>query len=346
MQLMWTFLSEMGKGKEVTPRKRAILIQYSKDGVKQRDISRKLKLSESVVSRIIKKYRATGSSSPRKRSGRPRVSSKREDSLIRRCAVQTPTISSLQIKINTGVRASACTIRRRLVQEFALRAHRPSRKPLITTQQRQKRILFCKKYKNWDAAKWSKVLFSDESTFLQFGAFTQFVRRPVGTRENIRYSVPTVKHSPKIMVWGSFSALGRGSLYLVNENQMVNGKEYVNILESKVRLTMQLHGCEVFQQDSAPAHTSRVAKKWFNDNGIQVLDWPGNSPDLNPIENLWTIMKRKVRKHHASNLKELAFYIKRVWCTEITPEVCQNLVSSMPRRILSVLKNSGYPTKY
>lgn len=336
----------MGKAKEVTPRKRAILIQYSKDGLKQRDICKKLKLSESVVSRIIKKYRTTGSSSPRKRSGRPRVSTKREDSLIRRCAVKTPTMSSLQIKINTGVTASACTIRRRLVKEFGLRAHRPSRKPLLTPQQRQKRKLFCKKYKNWDAAQWSKVLFSDESTFLQFGAVTQFVRRPVGSREDIRYSVPTVKHSPKIMVWGSFSASGRGSLYFVNDKQMVNAQEYVNILESKVRLSMQLHGCDVFQQDSAPAHTSRLAKKWFDDNGIQVLDWPGNSPDLNPIENLWTIVKRKLRKYHASNLQELVFYIKRVWCTEITPEVCHNLVHSMPRRLSSVLKNSGFATKY
>ncbi len=50
-----------------------------------------------------------------------------------------------------------------------------------------------------------------------------------------------------------------------------------------------------FQQDLAPAHTAKVTKSWFNDHGITVFDWPANSPDQNPIENLWGIVKRKMR---------------------------------------------------
>ena len=135
-------------------------------------------------------------------------------------------------------------------------------------------------------------------------------------------------------------------MYFVQQNKTVNAVEYMNILQSKLLMTMQLHGCRIFQQDGAPAHSSRVVKKWLTDQGIQVLDWPGNSPDLNPIENLWTIMKRKLKQYRPTSMQDLIYYIKRVWCQEVTPEVCQRLVHSMPRRISYVLKARGYPTKY
>ncbi len=51
----------------------------------------------------------------------------------------------------------------------------------------------------------------------------------------------------------------------------------------------------IFQQDLAPAHSTKSTKSWLNDHGVGVLDWPANSPDLNPIENLCGIVKRKMR---------------------------------------------------
>ncbi|KAJ8344912.1 hypothetical protein SKAU_G00291050 [Synaphobranchus kaupii] len=88
----------------------------------------------------------------------------------------------------------------------------------------------------------------------------------------------------------------------------------------------------IFQQDLAPAHTARTTNTWFNNHAITVLDWPANSPDLNPIENLWDIVKRNMRDTRPNNTKELKAGIKASWAS-ITPEQCHRLIASMPRRI-------------
>ena len=266
--------------------------------------------------------------------------------VIRRSAVKNPNLSSLQIKIDTGVKASSRTVRRRLLTQFGLRAYRPAKKPHLNKLQRDKRIRFCKKYLHWNEDDWSKILFSDESMFCQFGTETSFVRRPPKTRYLRRYTVPTMKHPPKVMVWACFSSAGRGSLYFIEQGKTVNADEYIKILKSKMKLSMQIHRCSTFQQDSAPCHTSKKVKDWMIENGVQVLEWPGNSPDLNPIENLWMVLKRKVRLCRPSNVQDLIYHIKRSWCLDITPELCQKLVQSMPKRLKSVIESKGFATKY
>ncbi len=101
----------------------------------------------------------------------------------------------------------------------------------------------------------------------------------------------------------------------------------------------------IFQQDLAPAHTAKGTKSWFNDHGVTVLDWPANSPDLNPIENLWGIIKRKMRDTRPNNADDLKAAIKATWAS-ITPEQCHRLITSMPRHIDAVIHAKGGPTKY
>ncbi len=86
----------------------------------------------------------------------------------------------------------------------------------------------------------------------------------------------------------------------------------------------------IFQQDLAPAHTAKGTKSWFSDHGVTVLDWPANSPDLNPIENLWVIVKRKMRDTRPNNADELKATVKETWAS-IPPQQCHKLITSMPR---------------
>ena len=160
------------------------------------------------------------------------------------------------------------------------------------------------------------------------------------------YTVPTVKHAPSVMVWGSFSAAGRSGLFFLPKGEKMNAQRYKQVLEDHLVNFMAIRGCTTFQHNSAPCHTAGVIKKWLADNDIQVLDWPGSSPDLNPIEHLWTIVKKKVCGKNSSSLEDLKKDIRHVWCTEVTPELCKSLADSMPRRIAKVIANKGYPTKY
>ncbi|KAL0193782.1 hypothetical protein M9458_012078 [Cirrhinus mrigala] len=128
----------------------------------------------------------------------------------------------------------------------------------------------------------------------------------------------------------------------------VNAAVYQDVLEHcMLPAADQLYGDAdfIFQQDLAPAHSAKATSTWFKEHAIPVLNWPANSPDLNPIENLWGIVKRKMRYARPNNAEELKATIRATWAL-ITPEQCHRLVDSMPRRIAAVIQAKGAPTNY
>jgi len=88
-----------------------------------------------------------------------------------------------------------------------------------------------------------------------------------------------------------------------------------------------------------------LLKSWFASKKIEVLDWPPQSPDMNVIEHLWSIIKPKIAKRHPANLKELDDAIKVEW-EQLDPSFTMSLVESMPRRVMALLKAKGGHTKY
>ncbi len=220
-------------------------------------------------------------------------------------------------------------------------------KPLLNQRQRQKHLTWAKEKNNWTVAQWSKVLFSDESKFcISFGNQGPRVWRKSGEAQNPCCLKSSVKFPQSVMIWAAMSSAGVGPLCFLKST--VNAAIYQEILEHFMLPSAdKLYGDAdfIFQQDLAPAHTAKGTKSWFNDHGVTVLDWPANSPDLNPIENLWGIVKRKMRDTRPNNADELKAAIKATWAS-IPPQQCHKLITSMPRWIEAVIKAKGAPTKY
>ncbi len=220
-------------------------------------------------------------------------------------------------------------------------------KPLLNQRQRQKRLTWAVEKNNWTVAQWSKVLFSDESKFcISFGNQGPRVWRKSGEAQNPCCLKSSVKFPQSVMIWAAMSFAGVGPLCFLKST--VNAAIYQEILEHFMLPSAdKIYGDAdfIFQQDLAPAHTAKGTKSWFNDHGVTVLDWPENSPDLNPIENLWGIVKRKMRDTRPNNADDLKATVKETWAS-IPPQQCHKLITSMPRRIEAVIKAKGAPTKY
>ena len=239
----------MGRVKDITSKKAVVIIAYGKDGLSHRKIAGKVGVSQAAVGKIIKRHQECGGFERRTGSGRPRKTSPRDDNAMRRMAVRNPFVTSNEIAANLPFVVSARTIRRRLLKDFKLPSRRPARKPLLNDVQRRKRLAFCQRHKTWTTTDWDSVLFSDESTFCPFGMRVFGVRRPEHSRYTSRYTVPTMKNPPKVMVWGSFSSHGRGSLHFIPLKETINAERYKRLLEDKLQITMRIHGCRIFHQD-------------------------------------------------------------------------------------------------
>ncbi len=183
-----------------------------------------------------------------------------------------------------GVKASRAPTHRR-VEEFGYSSH-------------QRRLSWAKEKKNWTVAQLSKVLFSDESKFcISFGNQGPRVWRKSGEAHSPSCLKSSVKFPQSVMIWGAMSSAGVGPLCFLKTN--ITTPVYQEILEHFMLPSAdQLFKDAdfIFQQDLAPAHTAISTKSWLNDKGVGVLDWPANSPDLNPIENLWKMRKMRNKR--------------------------------------------------
>ena len=202
---------------------------------------------------------------------------------------------------------------------FGLISYKPARKPRLTPLMKAKRLVLAKeKHGAWTSEDCSEVMFSYKCTLKQFVVRKMNIRRPVGKRFQARYTVSSMTHPPSQLVWRTFSKSDSAGLCFLPPGCTVNSFRYVELLKEKPEIHMNTHQCIVFVRDGAPCHHSKALKQFLAENSLATLDWPGNSPDLNSIENLWETIESKIAKKQPSTVGALNQVVKEIWVKELS----------------------------
>jgi len=347
--------------RELTDFERGEIVGLSKGGFSQRNIATILDFPKSTVGQVIKKYNEQGITTTASRSGRPKILTERDNRHLIKIAKENRnnTLEELTENFNTSmaISVSSRTVQRILHKE-GYSGHAAKKKPFISEKNRKKRYGWCRMRKNW-TTEWNQIIWSDES---RFELFNNDSRNWVWRKTNERYKTdclkPTVKNSIGVMVWGCFCNNILGPLVLVEGT--LNSDKYIELLqEHLLPFLNDLNGegelipwyffqdNYIFQDDNAPCHASIKTKSWKEDNSIEILPWPAQSPDLNPIENLWNELEIRIRKRKPMPKNKNDFFValKEEWY-KIDKSRLIRLVKSMPNRINAVIESKGNPTKY
>ena len=332
---------------KLTIEERIEIIALSREGVNNSELSRRYNVQRRTIINVLQKAAEGHTVEDRTRTGRPRAMTARDDRALARLSLRQPTAVSRSLsqdfQLETGLSIAPRTVRRRL-RSMDITCRVAKRRPILSRQHRQRRLQWAREHQNLTAEDWNNVIFSDE---VPLHMVQNRQRRYVRSRGRVQqHHRPTAQAGgASILCWGAFSS--HGVLPLVDIRDTLNAERYVQTLEDNLLLTLRALNNDdiIFQQDNARPHVARRTMNWFQEQGVHVMDWPPQSPDLNPIENLWSMLKSRLDRRESLNIPQLLDNARAEW-NSFTAEDLQNLLNSMPRRINEVIAHRGGHTHY
>jgi transposase len=326
------------------------IIALREQGLTYREIAEKIKRSITTISSVLKRNNERGHPFRKAGSGRPSALNNEHKKVLATIMKKEPKLSvckmNAKLKDKTGVSICHETVRRELKKQ-GIFAYSPVKRPKLNENHKISRFNLCNKWSDEPEEYWEKVIFSDECKFnLHNSDGKTYVWRKQGTGLETRYLKETIKHGGGfVMVWGCISSKGIGRLVFIEG--IMDSPYYKRILVNNLKRSATSMGLTdfIFQQDNDPKHTSELLREYFERQEIKLLEWPSQSPDLNPIEHVWAHMKRCLAGKSFGTRDELKAELKSIW-NSISSEFTAKLVKSMPRRIESVLRARGGNTYY
>jgi transposase len=355
----------------ITPEDRAKIIAKRECGISVRELAEEFGRSESAIKYTIRTYANAATTQEKPRSGRPPMLSLHQKKVIYRKARAAPKIeysklaaaAVLVAQDRTPSKPPSRTTLWRVLKRRGLTNYRCKKRPKLTSKHARDRRSFCER---WRGFRWERrtVKFSDECSVQKgSGGNNEWCFRfPWEKWKKEMITEVTTSRRPAQMVWASVWLDERGcarrSKLVIMErdsNAPKGGYSAKSYIEALTRgLLPQWRRSQYFMHDNAGIHRSRAVVAFLRDHRIQPIVWPAYSPDLNPIEHLWWVLKKRMYKHYPqyNNLskaeEEWAGFcdaLQACW-RAIPAKLIKRLIMSMPRRLAAVRKARGWQTKY
>lgn len=284
--------SNVPRGTRLTAVQRAeILTLFQRAKWPKRRISRELEIAYSTVYLTIKR----GIITPEKPIGRrPLITTTKRKRLIARATQDAfhrrlawPQVAKLE-----GIKTCTCTLWKAFKAEgFARR--KSTEKPLLTDSHKTRRLNWANLHHKWDFDMWKRVDWTDESIFRLGGFGDVWVTRMAEEKYNPACCTPKFRHQPGLMIAGSISGVSKGPLIIFNQDEKITAEVYsTKVLPHYHRHIREIERSigmmrGILMEDGASVHTAGFTQSWHAYYGFIKMVWPANSPDLNPIENVW-----------------------------------------------------------
>lgn len=306
-----------------------------------RDIQLILKCSPNTISKVKKSIDETGSPPSMGKIGRPTKKTKEIASLIVQETSDNPYISAsdLQYSVSNKLHSSiGQTTINNFRNEIGFKFLPPLNEPLLTPQHIEKRINFCysilKNRNNLPV-----IGFSDESRF-SLGSDKRWLWRRRNER-NPNTIIKKEKYAFSIMVWGMIGYGYKPPLYILDCTE--NSEKYQEIIIDNSYLIDAMtfyEGNFALQQDGASPHMTHSSIDAISNVCNLLINWPPNSPDLNVIEMIWSIMEKYLNFIHPNNEEELRNALNMAW-DSINIDIVNKLCESFVKRCFLCLQNRG-----
>ena len=317
-------------------------------GQTQKQVTRRINISYSTIRRLVRRVRVTGTFADRPRSGRPCVTSVRQDNFIHQRHLRDRFVtaeSTSRVVVGNRFRPiSRYTVRRRL-RERGITCCRLYHGLVLTLRHRHQRLIWAR---NQCGQHWQNVVFSNESRFNLWNA-DGHIR--VYRRHYERYvDNCVVENNPygggRVMVWAAINYRFKTQLVVCQGN--LTARRYIDQVLRPVVVPMFLQRQNlVYQHDNARPHVARATRDFLQANNIGVLPCLACSPDCNPIEHVWDYLKRRLRRSQPqpANVQQLTAALHQEW-GRIPRYLLRNFCGSMRCHLAAVVANRGGHTRY